>query len=602
MNDIHEIKRRLNDRVAQVAEMLLPNGRREGHEWRVGSVEGERGKSLGVHLTGEKAGVWQDFSAGVGGDLLDLWCRTRRIALAQAIEEARAYVGLISPEPHRDSRPSYTRPKKPACTAPKARVRDYLVEVRAIPDAILAKYQVGEAGSDIVFPFKTPSGELALVKRRKAEDGASPTPTEANCEPVLFGWQAVPENAREIILTEGEIDALSWAAYGYAAMSVPFGGGKGGKQKWIENEFERMARFERIYISTDMDEPGHEAAAEIASRLGRHRCYRVTLPHKDANECLMSGVSQDVMTAALASAQGLDPDGLKRAGAFVDDVTRLFYPDHAIEEGYTTPYGTLAGKLVFRPGEITVWSGDSGHGKSQILSDCAVHWIRQGARVCLSSLEMKAAVTLKRMVKQASDSDRPTKEYIAEIMAWLDSGLILYDRVGKVGALTLVEVFDYARAKYGCDMFAIDSLMRLNIETDDYNAQEKTVYELVDWAISRNVHLHLVAHSRKGGSDRGVPETGDVKGAMEIGANAFNILTVWRNKKLEDQIKAAQTDEERERLEQKAGVLLNIAKQRNGDFEGKIGLWFDVRSYRYRSSASHMADQRTYVDYSGALL
>jgi twinkle protein len=83
-----------------------------------------------------------------------------------------------------------------------------------------------------------------------------------------------------VVITEGEIDALSWAAYGRAAMSVPYGGGKGGKQRWIESEFDRLERFERIFISTDMDKAGQEAAEEIASRLGRHRCYRVQLPLK----------------------------------------------------------------------------------------------------------------------------------------------------------------------------------------------------------------------------------------------------------------------------------------------------------------------------------
>jgi twinkle protein len=59
-----------------VARMLLPNGKREGHEWRAGSTDGEAGKSLGVHLTGAKAGVWCDFATGENGDLLDLWARS----------------------------------------------------------------------------------------------------------------------------------------------------------------------------------------------------------------------------------------------------------------------------------------------------------------------------------------------------------------------------------------------------------------------------------------------------------------------------------------------------------------------------------------------
>jgi twinkle protein len=160
-------------------------------------------------------------------------------------------------------------------------------KTRNIPGYVLAQYKVASNDDEIIFPFLLPDGILALAKSRKAEDGAKPKPTAADCEPVLFGWQAIPSDAREIVITEGEIDALSWAAYGRNALSVPFGGGKGAKQQWIESEFERLERFERIYISTDMDKPGDEAANEIAARLGRHRCYRVSLPRKDANECLV---------------------------------------------------------------------------------------------------------------------------------------------------------------------------------------------------------------------------------------------------------------------------------------------------------------------------
>ena len=40
-----------------VAEYLYPEGKQSGHEWRVGSLAGEEGQSLGIRLTGTKAGV-----------------------------------------------------------------------------------------------------------------------------------------------------------------------------------------------------------------------------------------------------------------------------------------------------------------------------------------------------------------------------------------------------------------------------------------------------------------------------------------------------------------------------------------------------------------
>lgn len=584
MADITEIKRMLSDRAQAVAEMLLPGGRKDGTEWRAGSTAGEKGQSLGVHLSGQKAGVWQDFQSGEGGDLLDLWVACKGGTLSEALDSARAWLGVTRPEPYREPKKSYARPPKPQCTEPQGRVLDYLTEDRNIPAQILKAYKVAAQGNDIIFPFLLPDGVLALAKAREAADKAKPRPTAANCEPILFGWQAIPADSRQVIITEGEIDALSWAAYGYPAMSVPFGGGKGGKQNWIENEFERLERFERIYISTDMDQPGDEAAAEIAARLGRHRCYRVKLPAKDANECLVSGIGEFAMTEALRKAEALDPEGLQRASDYTDKVIHLFWPAHEERQGYTVPYGKISDKVHFRPAEMTLWSGAAGSGKSQIISDCIPHWIKQGSRICLASLEMKGEQTLRRMCKQTGGVDRPTAQYVERILDWLDGGLLIYERVGKAGVPALLEVFDYARAKYGCDQFIIDSLMRLGIAQDDYNGQEKAVFQIVDWTIQNNVHLHLVAHSRKGERGQGAPETEDIKGAMEIGANAFNILTVWRNRRHEEELGAAKTEVERHELDQKPGVLLNVAKQRNGDFEGKVGLWFDQSTYRYHSS------------------
>lgn len=595
MTDIHAIKRALQSRAQSVAEMLLPGGKREGQEWRAGSTSGDKGQSLGVHLSGDKAGVWADFSTGESGDLLDLWMVARNVTLSEALEQARDYCGMVRPEPAYGEPKSYTRPAKPRCTKPTDKVLDYLREDRNIPSETIDAYRVAADGDTIIFPFLLPSGELALAKARKAEDGAAPKPTAANCEPVLFGWQAVPQDARSIVITEGEIDAMSWHAYGHPAMSVPFGGGKGAKQQWIENEFDRLERFERIYISTDMDEVGEQAAGEIISRLGRHRCYRVALPLKDANACLQNGITKTQMDQSLATAQSYDPEGLKRADAYFAEVSKLFWPGDAEHLGYTTPYGKLGNKLLFRPAEVTIWTGPSGSGKSQVLSDCCAGWVHQGSRVCIASLEMKPAQTLKRLCKQATGVDRPTEPYLKAVLEWLAPGLLLYEKVGKAGVDSLIEVFDYARAKYGCDQFIIDSLMRLGIASDDYGGQEKAVFRIIDWAVANNVHVHLVAHSRKGEKGAGAPETEDIKGASEIGSNAFNIVSIWRNRDHEDRVKAAKNEADRDQLNEKPGVILNVAKQRNGDFEGKIGLWFDQETYQYHSSYDRNMWGRRYV-------
>lgn len=72
--DIGVLVGQLSDRIEALVAEILPHGVREGHEWRVGSVSGEAGRSMAVHLGGDRAGVWCDFGGRPNdrGDALDL--------------------------------------------------------------------------------------------------------------------------------------------------------------------------------------------------------------------------------------------------------------------------------------------------------------------------------------------------------------------------------------------------------------------------------------------------------------------------------------------------------------------------------------------------
>ncbi|MBS1001427.1 toprim domain-containing protein [Acetobacter persici] len=67
-----DISQALAMRIQALVMELLPAGRRDSHEWRCGSLAGEKGQSLAVHLHGDRAGVWCDFAGGQKGDALDL--------------------------------------------------------------------------------------------------------------------------------------------------------------------------------------------------------------------------------------------------------------------------------------------------------------------------------------------------------------------------------------------------------------------------------------------------------------------------------------------------------------------------------------------------
>jgi putative DNA primase/helicase len=89
-----EISRALADRITALAPELLPGGHREGNEWRAGSIAGEAGWSLGVHLTGPKAGIWCDFATGEKGDALDLVRAVLGVDMPAAIAWARRWLGI----------------------------------------------------------------------------------------------------------------------------------------------------------------------------------------------------------------------------------------------------------------------------------------------------------------------------------------------------------------------------------------------------------------------------------------------------------------------------------------------------------------------------
>ncbi len=92
--DATELSRRLATSIISLARELLPRGVRDGHEWHCGNLSGDAGRSLGVHLTGHRAGVWCDFASGEAGDALDLVASVRFGGdRRQAMAWARTWLG-----------------------------------------------------------------------------------------------------------------------------------------------------------------------------------------------------------------------------------------------------------------------------------------------------------------------------------------------------------------------------------------------------------------------------------------------------------------------------------------------------------------------------
>lgn len=590
-----ELSRMLANDAERVARTLLPNGKKMSGEWKAGNVMGDAGQSLGVVLSGDKAGVWKDFSTGEGGDLIDLFMAVNRIPLPEAIEQAKRYLGVRDDRDRvRTTKPKreFKRPERPASVRkpkPTSPVREYL-HSRGLTDATLDAFRVAEEGRNIVFPFLR-DGELVFLKwlGLDRQDGKKKIRASADSEPCLFGWQAIPDDARSVTITEGEIDAMSAWQAGYPALSVPFGGGAGEKQRWIEHEYDRLQRFDVIYLAMDNDEAGTEGTQEIIKRLGRERCMIVRLPSKDWNDCLQASIPDEDLAACYANAESLDPDKLVGVDAFAAGLHHLL--DNPMETGgLGLPWDKAEQLIRLRGSETTIWTGWNGHGKSQLLGYIAVaSMIKERVPFCIASMEMKPTISLLRMVRQAAGIGTPSHPYADAILDALRGKLWIYDQMDSADIVEMLAAFRYAAKRYGVKHFIVDSLAKLGIGEEDYDGQKKAINALTNFAHEMDVHVHLVAHPRKGMDEDRPPNKMDVRGGASLTDMADNVITVWRNKPKEREAEKLEKNPEMETKHQDEGdVRLIVSKQRGGTaWEGTIVLWFDRASFQYMGRETH---------------
>lgn len=546
-----EVKSMLLHRLEDVCAHLLPNGKRKGNDWLVGSPNGEAGGSMHVHLAGDRLGGWKDFGGGEDdkGDVFNLWERCRGVDFPTALKEAKDWLGVVEDSANGFHQPervkkTYVRPTMDEIDllVSGGAVFDYLATARQLDPAVLHRYKVGQMqdsrdGPTVVFPCYEPAGKVVdlfkFLALRRQPDGKKIIRATTGAKPRLFGWQAIKPGERQVVITEGEIDCLTVAGWGHAALSLPSGVNN---QDWIEHDFESLERFERIYLCTDMDTPGHKCAAEIAQRLGRERCYRVLLPdYKDVNEALCSGrfLGPD-FDDCLENAKTLDPAELRNLGELMDEIWETFHPSNSRQIGTEPPF-ELDWRCRF--GELSIWTGWSGAGKSHLLNQFLLHDAHQGENVCVASFEMPAGETGARLVQMMlgcapAKDNRPS---MAPAEAVLARRFWVVHHLGVMHWPKVIPILKYAARRYGCTRFAIDSLLRCGIAEDDYNTQKEFVNELVMFAAEYG-HVHLVCHSRKATDEAKGPGKLDVRGAAAITDLCHNGFTVWRNKTKEQKV------------------------------------------------------------------
>ena len=267
---------------------------------------------------------------------------------------------------------------------------------------------------------------------------------------------------------------------------------------------------------------------------------------------------------------------LKDPTAFRDRVHAIFNQD-ATAYGELLPWAKTYEKVQLRPGEVSIFAGINGHGKSMI-SGMITLWLLNHAKVCIASMEMKPEATLRRMIRQAAGTANPAERFQDKFLDWSKDRLWIYDRLDQVPTENILGLVSYCKNELGITHIVIDSLMKCGIDDDNYNGQKRFVDQLCQLAKQLGVHIHLIAHMRKGESENKRPTKFDVMGSSAITNLVDNLFVVHRNKAKEEKLRH---DPENKDALWEPDCTVSVEKQRHGEWEGVFGLYFHPASQQY---------------------
>lgn len=441
----------------------------------------------------------------------------------------------------------------------------YLDE-RGLTKETRERFGVGAYNAETVMLPYYRNGELINVKYRNILN--KDMRVEKDAETILFGRDLITDK-NVLTICEGEYDAMALWRYGIQAVSVPMGVNN---LQWIDSEWEFLETFQTINLCFDTDNAGRLAALNVAARLGEWRCRIVNLPAKDANECLIKKLT---VSEAFDEAERLSPESLVDPTYFESSVKNIFQQGVNLY-GTPTAWRGLDEKLKgWRDGEITIWSGRNGSGKSTILNQHIIDMAEKGIKSCIYSGEMPPERYLRWAVIQHTKNDAPSPFAIENSLRWMDDKIYILNITSNVEVDTLLNVFEYAARRHNVKHFIIDSLMKVNIDMgDEYKSQKDFIERLCQFAQKLKVHVHVVAHPRKTMNDSDAPGKVDVKGSSHITDLAHNVLVLNRTSD-------EQKQESRGKGKLSSDMQLYVKKNREFGIEGKVQMLFNEKTKRY---------------------
>lgn len=359
--------------------------------------------------------------------------------------------------------------------------------------------------------------------------------------PPLYGQWLAREGGKMIIVTEGEIDALSVSQaqnLKWPVVSVP--NGAQGAAKTVRQEIEFLEKFERVVFMFDMDDAGRGAAAECAEILSPGKAYIASLPLKDANEMLQAGKGPEITSAAWG-AKVFRPDGIVEIDAIIEEAKK------PVEWGLPWCLPALT-EATFgrREGEVYALGAGTGVGKTDFITQQVEYDINTlGLSVGVLFLEQKPVETAKRIAGKAAgkrfhvpDSGWEQEE-LERSLEELRGKVMFYDSFGQTEWDAVKAKVRYMAVSAGIKVFYIDHLTAMADTSNERESLEQITKEMAGLANELGIIITFVSHlstpEGKPHEEGGRVQIRHFKGSRSIGFWSYFMFGLERDQQAEDE-------------------------------------------------------------------
>ena len=413
--------------------------------------------------------------------------------------------------------------------------QDYLERERGFNKEAIEYFKLGFKDDYIAFPYYK-NGLLVNFKYRNIHK--KDFRREQGCESTIYNMDNI-DKSQDVIVTEGEADCIAAWQMGFKnTVSVSIGAGAI-NDSWM-NFFENCAG--NIYIAYDNDEKGELGAKKLAERIGIARCFRIKLPFKDFNECLMSGVKKEEIDLLINNVFSYKPGKIKHATQVIVELEEDIKNGNCgkgwlLSEEWKS-LNTMLGGL--RHSEVTILTGETASGKTTFAINIMNDLLKFDKSVIILSSEMSAAKIMSKMFsmykeKRINDfSDDDLKECI---QYYSKKNLFFIDVHGELKMEELKDCLEYAKSKYNIEFVLIDHLHFLIDRTKENQAQaiELFMIDIVKITHKLLLHIILIAHPGKLNNTSGIVDMNDLRGSSAIKQDSDNIMIVYRDRKKEEE-------------------------------------------------------------------